>query len=156
MYWLLPLIYFLIYYDGLFLSVALQYMTTLIWTIAIENFLHTIIMIICKLLEFRMIFWTHFTCDCKCYNWRFLHTIINHKLHVEHCNSQFLYALLILLALIWTITFVNFLGIILNVNFYIYYCTHYNQQIITVLPLIALQGLTTFLCAIAIDNFCMH
>ena len=93
---------------------------------------------------------------CKCYNWGFLHTIINHKLHVQHCNSQFLYALLILLALIWTITFVNFLGIILNVNFYIYFCTHYNQQIITIFAFKCTMVIDNFLCAIAIDNFCMH
>ena len=84
---------------------------------------------------------------CKCCNWGILHTIIYHKLFVQHCNAQFLYALLILLPVICAITFVNFLGTVLNDNFCIYYCSHYNQQVIRIL---------TFECTLGINNFFMR
>ena len=100
--------------------------------------------------------YTFYRHHCKCCNWVFLHTIVNHKHLVQLCNAQYLYALLILLALICTITFVNFLGIILNDDFCIYYCTHYNQRIITICAFKCAMGIDNFLCAIAIDNFCMH
>ena len=90
------------------------------------------------------LFDTFYMHHCKSCNWGFLHTIINHKLLVQHCNAQFLYALLILLALICTIILLTFLSIVLNDNFCIYYCIHYNQQMITIFAFKCTMGIETF------------
>ena len=50
----------------------------------------------------------------------------------------------------------TFLGMILNDKFCMYYWTHYNQQIITIFAFKCTMGIVNFLCAIAIDNFCLH
>ena len=88
--------------------------------------------------------YTFHTHHCKCCNWVFLHTIVNHKHLVQLCNAQYLYALLILLALICTITFVNFFRYNSKWRL-LYLLLHSLQSTIQFSPLNSLWGLTSFL-----------
>ena len=84
---------------------------------------------------------------------------------MQHCNAQFLYALLILLAFICTITIANFFKYNSKRQFIVFTIALITiKKIFKYLPLNALWGLTTFyvllqlttfVCTITIDNFCM-
>ena len=85
----------------IFLSAALP-MTTLIWTITIDNFQDTIIiknfrMQVCKFSlaikihnTIALLQWTHFmNTTTSVVIDDFIHTIEIHKLPMQHCNTQF-------------------------------------------------------------------